>query len=173
MNVSLAFPGKTLNPLRKEEMREILLDPQDEWIREQHAICPSYRGNRIAMLCVRHEGVTWNLARLILRPPDNLWADHISGDIFDDRRANLRMVTPQQNQFNKRGFSRSGFKGVNVCDDSRINPYKVSVTYMGKSRYIGSYPTAEDAAKAYDDAVRLAHKGYGRVNYPLYGEQQA
>ncbi len=49
----------------------------------------------------RTEGCTyWH--QLVLNYDDDLMADHISGHKYDNRLNNLRIVTPQQNQRNKR-----------------------------------------------------------------------
>ena len=50
------------------------------------------------------DGVSARLHRIIVRevPPDHV-VDHRNGDTFDNRRINLRVVTPQENADNRPG----------------------------------------------------------------------
>jgi hypothetical protein len=52
------------------------------------------------------------LSRFIMNPPPDLVVDHIDGDIFNNRRENLRIVNHRQNTLNQKARSNSGFKGV-------------------------------------------------------------
>ncbi len=73
--------------------------------------------------------------------------DHINHDTLDNRRSNLRIVTPLQNMQNKRRHktSRSGFKGV--------QPYglrwKAIITVNYEQICLGVFDTPEGAHAAY------------------------
>jgi hypothetical protein len=47
-----------------------------------------------------------------LRTGDGRIGDHVNGDQLDNRRANLRAVSPRGSNENLRGFGRSGYRGV-------------------------------------------------------------
>lgn len=58
--------------------------------------------------------------------------------------------------------SRSGFKGVSF--EPRTSRYYAQVG--SPSRYIGTFDTAEEAARAHDAAARQLHGAAARVNFP-------
>jgi hypothetical protein len=64
-------------------------------------------------------------------------------------------------------------KYVGVCIDkhSAYNPYRASIKVDGKMKYLGSYPTAEAAASAYDTAARTISGR--RLNFPTGGSSSA
>lgn len=99
--------------------------------------------------------------------------DHINGDGLDNRRANLREATHTENSSNRRlaRNNTSGYKGVDWHKASR--KWRARVKVDRKSKHIGCYSTAEEAARAYDVAARELHGGYASVNFPNPGERPA
>lgn len=96
---------------------------------------------------------TLKVHRLVLETfssnPRNLpQVDHINGVKDDNRLCNLRWVTVSENLTNKRGYGKSGFKGVRAQ-----NHYKCGIRYQayctdlttGKFVHIGVYDTASEA----------------------------
>jgi hypothetical protein len=73
--------------------------------------------------------------------------DHINGDRADNRIENLRAVTANQNQHNRKINSNntSGYKGV--CWDKARNKWKSQVRLEGKLINIGHYDNVEEAAE--------------------------
>jgi len=88
--------------------------------------------------------------RLILAAPDNVHVDHINGDGLDNRRENLRPVTPQQNQANSRkhiaGASR--FKGVAWSKPAK--KWRAYINVGRKQQHLGLFDEEIAAARAYD-----------------------
>lgn len=89
--------------------------------------------------------------------------DHINGDTLDNRRANLRPATREQNGRSRRkqatykgsatssrwkGVTRRGHRWAATCD--RV--------------YLGRFATEEDAAKAYNAAARSMFGDFAEVN---------
>jgi len=71
--------------------------------------------------------------------PDTI--DHINGDKMDNRIVNLRNVSQQVNQHNRR------CKGYTYIKS--LNKYKAQITYNGKVKYIGLFDTPDSARNAY------------------------
>lgn len=84
--------------------------------------------------------------------------DHINGIRSDNRWCNLREVSNQQNQFNRkaRRDSSTGLKGVSI----RGAKYRASIWVDGKERHLGYYKTAEEAKVVYDKIARELHGKY-------------
>jgi hypothetical protein len=101
--------------------------------------------------------------RVLLNDPDGLVVDHIDGDGLNNRRANLRAVTTQQNAFNQRAAkgNTSGFKGVTWIKQGK--KWQASIKLNGKSRHLGRFATAEEAHDAYVKASAELHGEFGRT----------
>lgn len=74
-------------------------------------------------------GRTVLMHRLLLDPGDGLWTDHINRRKLDNRRENLRAVTPSQNNLNRGAVEGSASREVGVffwgqhkrwCAETRI-----------------------------------------------------
>lgn len=92
--------------------------------------------------------------------------DHANGNGLDNRRSNLREATVSQNSANSRRSTRnrSGFKGVSW--DKARSKWRATIQFDGHYRNIGRYPSAEDAARAYDAAAREHFGEFARLNFP-------
>lgn len=92
--------------------------------------------------------------------------DHINGNPLDNRTANLRFVTKAQNQMNrKRVVSRSGYKGVSRNKKSWSASIRKSVNGKKIVHHLGTFPTKEEAASAYDRAARFMFGEFARLNF--------
>jgi hypothetical protein len=95
--------------------------------------------------------------RVLLGVPPGMVADHINGNGLDNRRENLRVVTKQENGWNRGAPStnKSGHKGVH-WDKERQQWMVTAKVPGGTSIYLGRYDRIEDAAAA-SNAWRAAH----------------
>ena len=93
--------------------------------------------------------------------------DHKNGNPLDNRRDNLRLATNAQNQFNrdKNSNNTTGFKGVYRNPGSSRRPFVAKIMQERKSRYLGSFPTAVEAAQAYDQAAIELAGQFARGNF--------
>lgn len=102
------------------------------------------------------------LHRIIVRAQPGEKVDHRNGDGLDNRRTNLRVCTQAQNNANtrRRRSSKSGFKGVHW--------YQPGKCWRAQCRHkhVGYYPTAEEAARAYDDRAVSEFGEFALLNFP-------
>ena len=95
------------------------------------------------------------VAESFIGPSLGLVVDHIDGDRSNNKLSNLEYVTMREN-ICRGGLSESrpnkkcASRGVTV---SKWNRYISSVRVKGKSIYLGSFGTEEEAASAYKKAV--------------------
>jgi hypothetical protein len=86
-------------------------------------------------------------------------ADHVHGETLQNRMAELRIVTPMQNQWNraKSSLNTSGFVGV-YYDIRGSRPdakhYYAKIKVHKKQVYLGYFTSAEEAHEAYQEASR-------------------
>jgi hypothetical protein len=80
--------------------------------------------------------------------------DHKNRDSLDDRIENLREATHSQNHFNcgPPANNTSGYKGV--TRSSGCKSWVAQMNVDGRHYYLGSFPTAEEASAAYQEAAR-------------------
>lgn len=72
--------------------------------------------------------------------------DHINGDTLDNRRSNLRAVSPSINTRNTDALSTqntTGYRGVSKI--KKTGRYRASIRTDYKHKHIGVYATAEEA----------------------------
>lgn len=85
--------------------------------------------------------------------PRNRVVDHIDRDRLNDKIENLRLATTTENGFNsKKSKSASIYKGVKK--NLKHNSWQARVSYRGKEIYLGNFSCEQDAAQAYNYAVR-------------------
>lgn len=98
--------------------------------------------------------------------------DHINGDVLDNRRSNLRPADHTQNARNQHKIrgKTSRFKGVTF--DKRWGKWCAWTCNKGRSKNLGVFTTEEEAARAYDRAVKEQYGEFARTNEELglYGK---
>jgi hypothetical protein len=93
----------------------------------------------------------YTLHSLIAGPVPGMHIDHINGVKTDNRRANLRIVTPQLNQVNRRNLNRnntSGVRGVAYTALSKAKPWRAQIMVNRKNIHLGLFATKEEAVAA-------------------------
>jgi hypothetical protein len=92
--------------------------------------------------------------------------DHINHNGLDNRRSNLRKVTPSQSVMNRRKprLGTNKYKGVRFESRSRANPWTASITVNRKEIYLGAYKTEDEAAAAYNQAAQEYFGEYAHLN---------
>jgi HNH endonuclease len=75
---------------------------------------------------------------------ENMQIDHINGIKDDNHIENLRLVTAQQNCFNRSKFAAKGY-----CWSKAAQKWQANITVNGKNKYLGLFIKEEDARNAY------------------------
>jgi hypothetical protein len=84
-------------------------------------------------------------------PRKSFRIDHADGSPGNDAIQNLREVSPQQNAANMRRRSHRKHKGVYI---NKAGRFIATIGVRGRTRYLGSYNTENEAARAYLQAAR-------------------
>ncbi len=119
------------------------------WAYEDHGTW--YASRSVKLPSGRHRWIYMHRQILGLEFGDRRQGDHFNHDGLDNRRENLRIVTHQQNQWNRRGT-----KGYYWNKLAR--KFHASIRVNGDVKYLGSFDLKEDARSAYLNAVKLYRK---------------
>lgn len=113
-----------------------------------------------------------HMSRLILGLTDTRKeVDHANQNALDNRSCNLRVATRTQNEWNKQPYKRnkSGYKGVILSRGS----WRAQIQAYGIISYLGTFPTAEAAARAYDAEATKLHGEFAWLNFPDTGQHRS
>ena len=100
--------------------------------------------------------------RVITDAPRALTVDHINGNGLDNRKANLRLCTHQQNLMNAKPRRHSSrYKGVHK---TREGAWVSQIRHNGKRMYVGRFCREEEAARAYNAAARRLFGEFAWLN---------
>ena len=132
---------------------KILADAKDIELLRKYSWCISKTGYAVANI----NGKVTKMHRLIMGvTSDKLVVDHINGNTFDNRKANLRVCTQKDNSRNCK--SKHGI---------RLTPfgkYHARIFVNGEEKYIGSFDTYEEAFQARKMAETKWFGEYGYIN---------
>lgn len=105
--------------------------------------------------------------------PGELEVDHINRDRGDNRIENLRLCTHRENGRNltPREGGSSAFHGVSY--HAARDRWRAYIQTEEGSLYLGSFPTEQGAARAYDQAALQHHGEFATVNFPNWREVPA
>lgn len=117
------------------------------------------KGSKARQKCV-------NMHSVILSAPKGKVIDHINHNSLDNRIANLRIVTPRQNSWNRRkrkGNCTSKYKGVSRVDNN--GKWRAIIIDNGRKISIGHFDDEKAAARAYDAKAGELFGEYAAPNF--------
>jgi len=103
-----------------------------------------YKAHRLAWLYVYGE---WPQSQI----------DHINGDRFDNRIANLRDATPKENSYNRIRASKNNKTSLLGVVTKPNGTFYAEIRVEKKKFHLGSFPSAELAHQAYLEAKEKLH----------------
>ncbi len=106
------------------------------------------------------------LHRLVMGEPGGRLVDHRNGDGLDNQKHNLRIASRRQNNANRPAQSSTGYRGVFLVESGRYRASISDRTNGKKSRQIGTFDTAEQAARAYDVEALREFGEFAQLNFP-------
>jgi len=150
-----------------------IVDPDDYiWLKKfkWHASKNGYTfyAKRSVYTGEKSRSKTLAMHRRIIKAPDNLLVDHINHNGLDNRKANLRLATPAQNNRNcliiKKRNAYSQYRGVTWS--KRKKRWLVMIRFDGKRKFLGYFKDEIQAAKTYDMAAKIYHREFAALNFP-------
>lgn len=168
----------TQQPLLWTETREIpltqgkfaIVDDADYEYLMQWKWCANFQhGIWYAVRTVRPTLI--RMHRIILDAPSGIVVDHRDGNGLNNSRSNIRLCTTSQNLHNISRIkgSSSTYKGVSWCKSRQV--WEAQIKCNGISKYLGRFADELEAAKAYDEAARILHGKFARLNFPIGDER--
>ena len=156
--------GKNNKQQGKEPVYALVDDEDYEWISSFKWGIYRNKNEIYARRIKRSKGKLYvtHMHRLIMDCPEGMVVDHINHNGLDNRRQNLRVCTPAQNQKNMRPQKGRTSKYLGVC--KRGNSWLVYISHMNIRHYLGSYKTEIEAAQAYDNAAKVYHGEFANLN---------
>jgi len=152
--------------LSKGKFSKIDLEDRDRvGLIKWHAVCDGK--NFYAACCKRKDRPSMKLHRYIMYAKKGEHVDHINGDTLDNRKENLRICKHKENLKNQRirKNNTSGYRGVYFNKSHKKWRAQIQ-DGEGNRKYLGSFSTPEEAAKAYDTAAKEIYGDFaGALNY--------
>lgn len=115
-----------------------------------------------------HIQPTIAMAREIMAAQPGEVVDHINNNPLDNRKSNLRVLKDKIGNFwNRRvpkrgGATQSKYIGVQVIKGR----FSASIQSSLRKQRLGTYATAEEAARAYDKAAKEIYGEFAKLNFP-------
>lgn len=103
------------------------------------------------------------LHTIIMNTPPGMYIDHADRNGLNNRRSNLRVCTPSENQRNKGPHKNNklGLKGVFY--HKREKAFVAAIRINGKYKQLGLFKNPEDAYHAYCEAAKIHHGEFIRI----------
>jgi HNH endonuclease len=139
----------------------ILVDDEDYINLSKKAWQVNLNGYAMSHTWKNNKGTAIYMHRMVCPTPKGFYTDHINGNKLDNRKENLRAVTPVQSQTNTRRLNRNKLGVVGAKKDN-WDWYSAAIRVFGKKRHIGIFKTPEEAAQKYN--AYKAIKNYAKFN---------
>lgn len=117
-----------------------------------YAVTHSYRGGKRTTLAMHQLIMPCNAGQQI---------DHIDGNGLNNQKANLRICTHQENNWNRHyTYGTSKYKGVSWSRGK----WQATIKVNNKAKFLGYFTDEKEAAAAYNEAALEYFGGFARLN---------
>jgi len=140
---------------------------EEDYPRVRHLRWTAHRAQTRVYATAALGGKSVYLHRLLMDFPPGFTVDHIDGDGLNNRRENLRIASQVLNTLNAR---RRRATRRNLPVGVRLRRRRFSATLkLGKRLYhLGSFPTPDQAARAYQEVRQSAIRNQARLDQEAY-----
>jgi len=146
---------------------ETIVDDEDfEWLSKFKWYASTNSEGRIDARRALKNKKSILMQKQILQVPNSFRIDHVNHNTLDNRRKNLRIATPSQNNMNSRKYKNnsSGYMGVSWFKPR--GKWRVRIDFNHKQLCLGYYDDLITAAKIYDKAAKKYHGEFATLNFP-------
>ena len=149
-----------------EKVGEAIIDTEDMERCKQYKWCQFKNRNKYYVM----NNTVGPLAAFILgvKSTDEMPVDHINDDTLDNRKQNLQHITRNHNVNIKRKLqsnSSSGYRGVYwYVNPGKTSCWRAGIAFNRKKYNLGSFPTKELAAMAYNKKAKELFGKYAFQN---------
>lgn len=156
---------KSCNKYKNEEGNYIFIISNKEVIIDKNMYFNMYKYNWY----INKEGnircKEYLLSRFILKCDKTLIVDYINGNILDNRKCNLRIITQKQNTINKRERINKSCKYIGVNYNYNKKKWIAEIQINDIKRYLGEFDNEIEAALIRDIATNKYYKEFGKLNF--------
>ncbi len=153
-------------PLTQGKIAEV--DDEDYKYIKGHKWCAhKNHGNWYAVTNVKVSEGKWvymSMHKLLMNIQLGQQIDHIDQNGLNNNRSNLRIVSSQQNSFNRRSHRNSSSKYKGVSWHKSRNKWQAYVCFNGRLKYLGIFNDEKRAAEAYNIAASHQFGSYSCLN---------
>lgn len=104
--------------------------------------------------------------REVINAPKGMQVDHLNGDGRDNRKANLRIATAQQNNWNRIYHKKSSSRYTGVTWEKSRKKWRADIYENRRKKFLGFFDDEKEAAKAFDRVAKERRGEFARLNFP-------
>ena len=162
--------GYTFRRIKLTQGRFAIVDPEDfERLNQYKWFCShyGYAARKIPKKFRKGKETHVLMHRELCPVPDEMVVDHVNRNPGDNRKANLRPATKQQNSWNSKiKKKRRGSRYTGIYFDRRKGKWLVHITIDGRPTSSRYYADEVEAAKAYDRVAKQHRGQFAALNFP-------
>ncbi len=146
--------------------KHAVVDAEDYDQLNMYKWCSVRRGQIWYARTFRTDGTHLSMHRLITNAPKHLVVDHKDYNGLNNRKSNLRLCTPAQNQYNARPSPGGTSRHKGVYWEKKSKKYRALIGHKSKRYHLGCFDNEDDAGRAYDRKAIELFGEFAYLNFP-------